>query len=169
MTRFLFVTLLVVLGIGATMMPIGFSESSVTNTFDGRPQPATAERGTTLTKALLAIATKLRSAQRIFKGRPVRTLSAKRVAVQNKVVQPLQRIRITSEFGFRIHPITKRKTFRNDTDFAAKLNDKVFSVENGTVARAGRRGALGNSVEVVTLASNLRTIFGLTFPPISGQ
>lgn len=91
-----------------------------------------------------------------------RTAKAERAAkpVAKRISKPLERIRVTSKFGQRVHPITKKPSFHGGTDFAAKLNDKVYSVASGVVVRAGTRGALGNSVEVIDKKSNLRTIFG---------
>jgi len=43
---------------------------------------------------------------------------------------PLKHLTITSDFGYRIHPITKSYTFHFGTDFRAH-RDTVFAITNG--------------------------------------
>jgi murein DD-endopeptidase MepM/ murein hydrolase activator NlpD len=46
---------------------------------------------------------------------------------------PLKHLRITSDFGYRIHPITKSYAFHAGTDFRAH-HDTVFAITNGRTA-----------------------------------
>jgi hypothetical protein len=55
---------------------------------------------------------------------------------------------ITSEFGVRNHPILKRRILHKGIDFKARANDPLFSLADGTVRSAGRRGTFGNVVQI---------------------
>ena len=59
---------------------------------------------------------------------------------------PLSTVRITSVFGFRKHPILKKRKPHYGVDFGAPRGTPVMSVADGTVIRAGRNGACGNEI-----------------------
>jgi len=67
---------------------------------------------------------------------------------------------VTSKAGFRVHPVTGKGDFHNGVDLAAKLNDKVFNLLDGTVTRVGYRGNMGVAVEVYCPYPNIRVICG---------
>ena len=46
---------------------------------------------------------------------------------------PLEKIRITSEFGLRQDPFTGKNSIHNGVDFACKEGTSVFSCKRGTV------------------------------------
>ncbi len=74
---------------------------------------------------------------------------------------PVGRGRITSNAGFRTHPVTGRRgSFHSGVDLGAKLNDKVYNLLDGVVTRVGYRGALGVAVEVYHPYPNVKTICG---------
>lgn len=56
--------------------------------------------------------------------------------------------RISSNFGDRIHPITKTKRPHRGVDFAASIGKKVVSTADGKVKRAGYMRDLGYFVEI---------------------
>lgn len=58
------------------------------------------------------------------------------------------RYRISSRFGWRAHPILKRKRMHNGLDLAAPSGTPVRAVQDGEVTYASRRGAYGNFVEI---------------------
>lgn len=58
--------------------------------------------------------------------------------------------RITSGFGMRIHPITKRRAFHYGIDIGARRGTLVKSPANGVVVSVGRAGRLGRLVRVRT-------------------
>jgi murein DD-endopeptidase MepM/ murein hydrolase activator NlpD len=67
---------------------------------------------------------------------------------------------VTSNAGFRVHPVTGKHDFHSGVDLAAHLNDRVYNLLDGIVTRVGWRGALGVSVEVYHPYPNIKTIVG---------
>lgn len=67
---------------------------------------------------------------------------------------------VTSNAGFRVHPVTGRGDFHNGVDLAANLNDKVYNLLDGVVIQSGYRGNLGVAVEVYHPYPNIHTIVG---------
>lgn len=67
---------------------------------------------------------------------------------------------VTSNAGFRVHPITGKHAFHSGVDLAAHLNDKVYCLLDGIVTRVGQRGGLGVAVEVYHPYPNVSTIIG---------
>ncbi len=49
---------------------------------------------------------------------------------------PLKNVRITSGFGMRIHPITKRRSFHKGLDLGAAIGSSVHAASGGTVITA---------------------------------
>ena len=68
--------------------------------------------------------------------------------------------RITSNAGYRVHPVTHKHSFHSGVDLAAKLNDRVYNLLDGIVTRVGWRGNLGCAVEVYHPYPNVKTICG---------
>ena len=56
--------------------------------------------------------------------------------------------RITSPFGYRIHPILKTKIFHTGTDIGVPANSKIVAVNEGTVIMAGWSGGYGKVVVI---------------------
>jgi murein DD-endopeptidase MepM/ murein hydrolase activator NlpD len=56
--------------------------------------------------------------------------------------------RISSEFGWRYHPILHRYRFHSGIDFAARCGAPVRAAVRGTVIFAGRAGGYGNRIVV---------------------
>ncbi|HOE90739.1 MAG TPA: M23 family metallopeptidase [Candidatus Cloacimonadota bacterium] len=61
---------------------------------------------------------------------------------------PLDRVQITSRFGYRIHPISRRKKLHTGIDYRAKRGTPVYAIAQGIVVRASWNGGFGKSVEV---------------------
>ncbi len=61
---------------------------------------------------------------------------------------PLNRIHVTSTFGWRRHPVTGRRSFHYGVDFRARVGTPVFAVAKGKVVRAGYKKLDGNFVEL---------------------
>lgn len=61
---------------------------------------------------------------------------------------PVDGARISSKFGYRIHPIRKTRRMHTGVDYAAPTGTPVKATADGTVVRAGVAGGYGNMVEV---------------------
>lgn len=61
---------------------------------------------------------------------------------------PLKYTRISSRFGYRVHPILHRRHFHGGVDYAAPTGTPVHSVADGRVIFAGRQGAAGNFIKI---------------------
>lgn len=62
---------------------------------------------------------------------------------------PLENYRyISSGYGYRTHPITKRLSFHNGIDIPAPKNTSVLASDDGIVAFAGYKNGYGNVVEI---------------------
>ena len=58
--------------------------------------------------------------------------------------KPLSYRRISTKFGFRIHPITKRKQLHSALDLAANTGTHIFAPADGVVVYAGKKRFYGN-------------------------
>lgn len=70
---------------------------------------------------------------------------------------PLDKLKVTSPFGYRIHPISGKASHHSGVDFAAR-SDPVFNVLNGYVKATGRHKALGKYIRIVH--GEVETIYG---------
>ena len=55
---------------------------------------------------------------------------------------------ITSPYGWRIHPITKEKTYHHGIDIAAKINTPIYAPIDGIITFADYEGANGNCIRI---------------------
>lgn len=58
------------------------------------------------------------------------------------------KLRISSGYGLRYHPILHRKIFHDGCDIAMPLGTPVYPARSGTVIFSGWKGGYGNTVEV---------------------
>ncbi|NTV02893.1 MAG: M23 family metallopeptidase [Chlorobiaceae bacterium] len=63
-------------------------------------------------------------------------------------LQPCDYERVSSEFGYRRHPISRLIRFHGGVDLAAPSGTPVRAVADGTVAFSGRNGGAGNMVTI---------------------
>jgi biotin carboxyl carrier protein len=68
---------------------------------------------------------------------------------------------LTSRFGMRISPFTGRPQFHAGLDIAGAAGTQIVAPARGTVAFAGKRGPLGNSL-TIDHGYGVRTIYGHT-------
>ncbi|WP_321468808.1 peptidoglycan DD-metalloendopeptidase family protein [Halarcobacter sp.] len=63
---------------------------------------------------------------------------------------PLKETTVTSRFGYRIHPVTKKKKFHRGIDLRAKRKTEVFATADGVVsfARASNYGDFGRVIKI---------------------
>ena len=66
--------------------------------------------------------------------------------------------RISSEYGYRIHPILNVKQFHNGVDFAAPKGTKIYAAYDGEVVAATYNSTMGNYV-TIDHGSGLFTIY----------
>ncbi len=71
---------------------------------------------------------------------------------------------ITSKYGYRIHPVLKRKEFHNGTDMRAKKYTPVYATADGIVEWAGmhKKSGYGNLV-IIQHNYGFKTTFGHLF------
>ncbi|OGS19146.1 MAG: hypothetical protein A3J83_01580 [Elusimicrobia bacterium RIFOXYA2_FULL_40_6] len=72
---------------------------------------------------------------------------------------PCKPNRITSPFGFRIHPITGRYEFHTGLDIAGDRGSKIVSGANGKIIYSGWSAGYGNLV-IIDHGYNYRTYYG---------
>ena len=58
--------------------------------------------------------------------------------------KPLNYKRIASTFGYRIHPVTKKKSFHAGLDLPAKHGTPIYAPASGVVVYAAKKGPYGN-------------------------
>ncbi len=68
---------------------------------------------------------------------------------------PVDRIRVTSPFGYRIHPVTGRRQMHNGVDYAGAIGDPVYAVAAGTVTFAAMDGPSGKKIVIRHLDGTL--------------
>ena len=61
---------------------------------------------------------------------------------------PLDTTRVTSQFGFRVHPILKKWKKHNGVDFGAPTGTPIWAIASGKVTGAGWMGACGKGVTI---------------------
>ncbi len=57
-------------------------------------------------------------------------------------------VKVTSTFGMRTHPISRRRVFHDGIDYAAKLGAPIYTVAAGIVTASGWRGGYGYTIDV---------------------
>lgn len=70
---------------------------------------------------------------------------------------PLDKINLRSSFGYRIHPITKRKAFHTGIDLAAR-SCNIYAVLHGSVIQTGYNSIIGNFIRLEH--GNYTTVYG---------
>lgn len=55
---------------------------------------------------------------------------------------------VSSEFGYRTHPITKVYKLHSGIDIVGKIHGNILSISDGQVVWAGLRGAYGNCINI---------------------
>ena len=68
-----------------------------------------------------------------------------------KVVPPIlpkKGVYISSPYGYRVHPITKRWTMHRGIDIAAPIGTHVYAISSGEVIMARKNGSAGNEIRI---------------------
>lgn len=66
---------------------------------------------------------------------------------------PLKKTRVTSNYGYRIHPVSKKKKFHRGIDLKAGWNTKVYATADGVVTYAQPRN-IGDFGRVIKIQHN---------------
>lgn len=61
---------------------------------------------------------------------------------------------VSSEFGYRTHPITKVYKLHSGIDIVGKVHGNILAVSDGQVVWAGLRGAYGNCINIKHTSSD---------------
>ena len=62
---------------------------------------------------------------------------------------PMRKARMTSPFGWRVHPVLKVRKFHNGVDYAAPKGTPVYAAEDGVIQMLGWRGNYGRFIKIV--------------------
>jgi len=73
--------------------------------------------------------------------------------------RPITGSRLTSNFGFRIHPVYRTRRFHAGVDFAARIGTPITAADSGLVIYSGWYGGYGNAV-VIDHGGGLATVYG---------
>jgi|WetSurMetagenome_2_1015567.scaffolds.fasta_scaffold00055_40 murein DD-endopeptidase MepM/ murein hydrolase activator NlpD len=68
--------------------------------------------------------------------------------------------RITSGFGYRVHPFTGDNVFHEGIDISNQIGTPVRSTADGTVSFVGYKDYFGNMIEISHPSSEFTTVFG---------
>ena len=96
-------------------------------------------------------------------GEDIRVLDAlqdatfEAVTVSQEAVMPVQG-KVTSSFGYRIHPITGARSFHTGIDLAAPEGTPIAAAYGGTVEETGSTSGRGNYV-LLSHGDNLQTLY----------
>ncbi|QMV41132.1 M23 family metallopeptidase [Cohnella cholangitidis] len=94
--------------------------------------------------------------------KPELELTKKAVAKQQKIlavtptIWPTDSRRITSTFGVRKDPFTRRATYHAGLDIGGDTGDPIYAAADGTVIEAGRSDSHGNNV-LISHGNGLKT------------
>jgi len=73
--------------------------------------------------------------------------------------KPLNYRRISSSFGYRVHPVTRKNTFHAGLDLPASYGTPVYAPASGVVSYAGKKGAYGNFL-LIAHSYGFKTAYG---------
>jgi murein DD-endopeptidase MepM/ murein hydrolase activator NlpD len=77
--------------------------------------------------------------------------------IRTQISLPLMNLRLTSGFGYRIHPITKLQDLHKGIDLSARC-DPVLSILKGRVTDTGYNPVLGNYIKIAH--GDFQSIYG---------
>ena len=65
----------------------------------------------------------------------------------------------SSHFGWRNHPLTKNREFHQGLDIKTRAGVPVIAAADGTVVHVGKKGYLGNTIELTHEESGYKTLY----------
>lgn len=98
----------------------------------------------------------IHSGVEIFIPKAKTTLKEQKELVKSRGIEPLDKSaflrptggRVTSRFGYRIHPISRRRSFHRGVDLAAPYGSPIRAAAGGQVTFSGRMGGYGKLVVI---------------------
>ncbi|SIO36734.1 M23 family metallopeptidase [Halodesulfovibrio marinisediminis] len=63
-------------------------------------------------------------------------------------IEPVKNARLSSKFGYRRHPVLKRRLMHKGVDYAARRGTPIYAVADGTIDFIGRKGGFGNHISL---------------------
>lgn len=78
---------------------------------------------------------------------------------KGKFITPVSGARISSRFGSRVHPISRRRKMHNGVDYAASTGTAIRAAGSGKVITASYRNGYGNTV-VIDHGGKISTLYG---------
>lgn len=78
--------------------------------------------------------------------------------VHSSLRLPIDKIHVTSSFGYRTHPVTGRKSFHNGVDYRGRVGDPVYAVAKGRVVTSSYDKLAGNKI-VIKHSDGTRTYY----------
>lgn len=88
--------------------------------------------------------------------RPDEDLELKQVAFNR---YPVKTGRLSSNFGFRVHPIFGYRRMHAGADFAAPYGTPIYATGDGKIASLGRRSGYGKTIEI-DHGDGIKTLYG---------
>ncbi|GFR37093.1 hypothetical protein PRECH8_03890 [Insulibacter thermoxylanivorax] len=73
-------------------------------------------------------------------------------------IWPAEGGRITSRYGYRLDPLTRRSAFHSGVDIDGKLRDDIYAAAAGKVAETGFTNSLGNYI-IIDHSRGLQTLY----------
>ena len=74
-----------------------------------------------------------------------------RSARSPRVVPPIilkKGVYISSKYGYRVHPITKKWTMHRGIDIVAPIGTHIYAISSGEVIMARKNGSAGNEIRI---------------------
>ncbi len=86
-------------------------------------------------------------------------VSEKNYVITAKITAPVKNGILTSDYGYRIHPISKTKSFHTGVDIASGLGTPIVSAFSGEVYEIGNNQIYGNYI-IMRHSESLTTFYG---------
>lgn len=112
-----------------------------------------------LETAMLQTSVTYRQVERLLRSLPAYSSQLNLIPSVLPIDVPLIRFRVSSQFGYRFHPVHQRASFHRGVDVVAPVGMIVKATAHGIVKRVGHDPALGTFVQL-RHAFGFETIYG---------
>jgi murein DD-endopeptidase MepM/ murein hydrolase activator NlpD len=89
-------------------------------------------------------------------------LSSAQISLLNRSIpngMPVKNPRVTSYYGYRLHPISKKMEFHSGIDFGANIGTPIYATADGVVEYAKKKNGYGNYM-VISHYYGFKTAYG---------